>query len=153
MPSSLLLRSALALFCASCVSTTTPAHSQVAAAAAACDAAVPASAARATQAAPTSAPYLLNPHFTAAIAEGKKLSATGQLKFTLDEMGGRVVLIDFWATWCGPCNEELPHMKKIAKAAAKDAVEMIALSCAPQELTLVEYVARWAVPELVRDIC
>ncbi|MBS1813716.1 MAG: redoxin domain-containing protein [Acidobacteria bacterium] len=35
-------------------------------------------------------------------------------RFNLDAMDGRVVLIDFWATWCGPCNEELPHMKRLA---------------------------------------
>lgn len=35
--------------------------------------------------------------------------------FNLDQMNGRVVLIDFWATWCGPCMEELPQIKQIAK--------------------------------------
>ena len=47
------------------------------------------------------------PAFTVTALDGSK--------FSLDAMGGRVVLIDFWATWCGPCNAELPHMKKIAK--------------------------------------
>ncbi len=47
------------------------------------------------------------PPFTVTTADGKT--------FTLDSMGGRVVLVDFWATWCGPCNEELPHIKKIAQ--------------------------------------
>ena len=49
-------------------------------------------------------------------------------KFNLDAMGGRVVLIDFWATWCGPCNEELPHMRKIAKEFANDPFVMISVS-------------------------
>jgi thiol-disulfide isomerase/thioredoxin len=35
-------------------------------------------------------------------------------KFTMDELQGKVVLIDFWATWCGPCREALPHIRNIA---------------------------------------
>jgi thiol-disulfide isomerase/thioredoxin len=49
-------------------------------------------------------------------------------KFQLDAMGGRVVLIDFWATWCGPCNEELPEMKKIAKEFAGRPLVIISVS-------------------------
>jgi thiol-disulfide isomerase/thioredoxin len=49
-------------------------------------------------------------------------------KFNLDAMGGRVVLIDFWATWCGPCNEELPHVKKIAKEFAGQPLVIISVS-------------------------
>jgi thiol-disulfide isomerase/thioredoxin len=52
---------------------------------------------------------------------------TGE-KFQLDAMGGRVVLIDFWATWCGPCNEELPEMKKIAKEFAGRPLVIISVS-------------------------
>ena len=33
---------------------------------------------------------------------------------TLESLTGKVVLIDFWATWCGPCSEALPHIQKIA---------------------------------------
>jgi thiol-disulfide isomerase/thioredoxin len=49
----------------------------------------------------------MTPAFSITTIEGKKIS--------MDELQGKVVLLDFWATWCVPCREALPHMKKVAK--------------------------------------
>ena len=39
-------------------------------------------------------------------------SASGK-NIRLSEFKGRVVLLNFWATWCGPCAEEIPHLNKL----------------------------------------
>jgi peroxiredoxin len=47
------------------------------------------------------------PAFVIATSDGKRIS--------MDDMQGKVVLLDFWATWCAPCREALPHMRDVAR--------------------------------------
>ena len=84
---------------------------------------------------PTDPAYLRVKHFAEdpelamhKMAPAFEVTALDGSKFNLDAMGGRVVLIDFWATWCGPCNEELPELKKIAKEFAGQPLVMISVS-------------------------
>ncbi|MGH1538281.1 MAG: TlpA family protein disulfide reductase [Gammaproteobacteria bacterium] len=39
-------------------------------------------------------------------------SASGD-NVRLSELKGRVVMLNFWATWCGPCAEEIPHLNEL----------------------------------------
>lgn len=59
--------------------------------------------------------------------EFKLMSLDGKT-FTLESLKGRVVLLDFWATWCGPCHQALPELKAIQKRFAKEAFEIVSIS-------------------------
>jgi thiol-disulfide isomerase/thioredoxin len=57
-------------------------------------------------------------------------------KMTRADLAGKVVLLDFWATWCPPCLEELPDVQKLIEsyAKAKKDVVVLALSIDRSEL-------------------
>ena len=67
--------------------------------------------------------------------------------FHLAENRGKVTIINLWATYCGPCVQELPHFSEFYKA-HKDDVAMIAVHSSITEMDPAEYIADkdWAMP-------
>lgn len=41
---------------------------------------------------------------------------------TLDSFKGKVILVNFWATWCGPCRAEIPDLIELQRAHAQDLI-------------------------------
>jgi len=54
--------------------------------------------------------------------------ATGRIR-TLDEFRGKVVVLDFWATWCLPCRRAMPVMQAMHEQWGEEGLEMIGVSC------------------------
>lgn len=45
-----------------------------------------------------------------------------------DQFKGKVVVVDFWATWCPPCRDEIPGYIELQEQYGKDGVEIIGIS-------------------------
>jgi cytochrome c biogenesis protein CcmG, thiol:disulfide interchange protein DsbE len=47
-------------------------------------------------------------------------AATGSGKISLSDTSGKVAIIDFWATWCEPCQESFPHYEAMSRKFGSD---------------------------------
>ena len=58
----------------------------------------------------------------------RELRSVDQGTFRLADFRGKVVVVNIWATWCGPCRREVPDYEKVRKEFAGKAVEFIGLT-------------------------
>ncbi len=61
----------------------------------------------------------LAPDFTLQTLDGQEI--------TLSQLKGKVVLLDFWATWCGPCRESIPHLIQLYHDYHGNGLELVGL--------------------------
>lgn len=87
---------------------------------------------------------------------------SGQSK-KMSDYAGKVVVLDLWATWCGPCRQEIPHLIQMANEYKSQGVEVLGLTSEDPDEDLervrtftrqfnINYEIGFANPILARDI-
>ncbi len=87
--------------------------------------------------------YISNPDLARArMAPAFAVDTLDGQHISMDDLQGKVVLLDFWATWCGPCREALPHLRDVAKKFQGQPMVVLSVSLDANEKDWKEFVAR-----------
>jgi thiol-disulfide isomerase/thioredoxin len=100
------------------------------------------------------------PPIPVAIAQ-TEIKKTDETSFRLEDKKGKVVLVNLWATWCGPCRGEMPHLVEMQETYNDKGFEIIGLDIDPNETVedinkfaktmKLNYQLGWADKELVGE--
>ena len=61
--------------------------------------------------------------------------------FDISQYKGKVVVVDFWATWCGPCRAELPNLKNVYEKYHDKGLEVVGVSLDENKDDLIKFLA------------
>jgi len=71
-----------------------------------------------------------------------RLSTVEGAEISLNHYRGRVVLINFWATWCPPCVEEIPSLGRLQQKFSKDELTVISVDVGEEKARVEEFLKR-----------
>jgi len=84
------------------------------------------------------------PNFTITTDSGKQISPR--------EFGGKVLVLNFWASWCGPCVQEAPSLSEFQKMLGPSGVVVLGISVDSNEKLYENFVKRFQLPfQVARD--
>jgi thiol-disulfide isomerase/thioredoxin len=75
-------------------------------------------------------------------APGFQLSGRGGKTIDLSQFKGQVVMINFWATWCGPCRQEMPLLEDIYKKYKPMGFTMLGVNVEPDSKAAEDWLAK-----------
>ncbi len=76
--------------------------------------------------------------------EGTVFGADAKLDWA--QYRGKIVLLDFWATWCGPCMQELPNVKRVYEKYHNDGFEVVGITLDDDKDRLAQFLDRERLP-------
>jgi thiol-disulfide isomerase/thioredoxin len=87
--------------------------------------------------------YITQPELARArMAPPFVVTTTDGQRVSLDDLNGKVVLLDFWATWCAPCRAALPHLRRIASNFQGQPLLILSVSLDADEQKWTEFIAK-----------
>jgi len=80
-------------------------------------------------------------HYDIGSAQNFTLQDVDGEKFELGDARGNWVFLHFWASWCGPCRQEMPAIQQLADALTDDSFQIVMINTAEDEDTIFEFLA------------